>query len=152
MPIKGTIKSGHIPDNLMNMSVGGLIPYPGFLPIVKHGDVEIELEKVEHPDKTHTSGGQVKPGSFDIEIPEHELEAQLYMEEWLSENIQPKLPTGERPVVLEWPSVMATAAGRTVSLDRCWPQKGKHMARDMGSDGKMTTVTWTICFNLRNPA
>ncbi len=149
MSLKNKIKAGHFPDNLHNIAVPGF--YPGFLPITKHGDIDWELDKVENPDHTHTSGGQVKPGQVEIEIPEHELEAQAFMEEWASENVQPKLPTGERLMTFEFPSVMANALGRTITAERCWPQKKSHGGGDMAADGKTRICKWVICFNIVNP-
>ncbi len=145
MAAKGVIKGDHIPLNKFELAMlnRGLLTR---FTAIRISGIEEELDHVDLPDRTTRSGGRTKPGTIEMDLPMHDLLAQGIMEEWFAGSQDPVDPGYLRPCTAIFPSLTGQTIA-TYSLIEVFPIKRGVPQFEMGNEGEMAIVTWTLAYS-----
>lgn len=137
--MKGEIQPDHMPVNNFSLKVIGLLD----LTAVTISGIDDELQTVDLPDRTVASGGNRAATEFDVGIPAHHTAEIAAMEAWYIESQDPITPTYKKPCTLIMNS-LSGAKSRTYTLVGVFPKKRATPDLDMGADGDMAVITYTM--------
>jgi hypothetical protein len=142
MSIKGVLKVNREQVNKYQLTIQ---PGVGAIVLVSIGGLEQELDSTALPDGTVRSGGRGKPGETDIVQPAHHKLEVLAMELWwsLCKNTLPGyLKLGTLVYFNEY-----GLPGSKYTLPNIWIKKRKSSDMDLGNEGDMATLTWSISYD-----
>jgi hypothetical protein len=137
--MKGSIQSDHMPTNKYELLIIGL---PSITAVEISG-MEDELQTTELPDRTVASGGNRGATEFTLSVPMHHTIEQLAMELWFKESQDPISPGYKKPGTLIHKSSSGNAF-RSFTLVGAFPKKRALPDLEMGAEGEMANVEWTI--------
>lgn len=137
--MKGAILPDHIGVNKFQLLINGVAP----LTITEATGLEDELQTTELPDRTRASGGNRGPSEVEIKIPMHHLIEQAAMELWFKESQDPVAPTYKKNATLLHFSISGLVI-RSYSLIGVFPSKRVNPDLEMGNEGELALVTWTL--------
>jgi hypothetical protein len=137
--MKGDILPDHMPISKYQLLFLGL---PS-LTATEVSGIEEELDTTELPDKTTASGGKTKPTEFTFKHPMHHTIEQVAMEAWYLLCKDPVSPLYKKEGTLIHYSNSGNVL-RTYSIVGAYPSKRSTPDLDMGNEGEMAAVEWTI--------
>lgn len=139
MPIKGEVQADPILVNKYKLLVAGLPP----ILFTSISGLEEEIDVVDLPDRTVSSGGNTQPVEFTAMQPAHHSVEVLLMEAWYNENKDPISATAKKAATL----VLLSGTGskiRAYTLTGMWPCKRKTPDLDYSDEGTMAQLEWTF--------
>jgi hypothetical protein len=142
MGVKFAIQPDIIPVNNYSLIVNGLQPIT-FLSV---GALEKELEKANLPDRTQQSTGRTKEGETEVSVPVHHLIEVEQMEAWFREGKDPISPTYKKTGTLKMYSG-SRMISKTLTVIGAFVSKGGTPDVEMGDDGEMAVMKYTICWD-----
>lgn len=137
--MKGVIQEDHIALNRFKLTVPGL---PAFVFTTLSG-LEEELNTVDLPDRTVAPGGRTNPIELTVTLPLHHVVEQDAMETWFQDSHVPTQPGFKKDTTLTVSSI-SDGIERSFMFTNMFPSKRSISDFDMGNDGEMATVEWTL--------
>lgn len=137
--MKGAIQGKHIAVNNFVLSVVGLPE----LTVLTMDGLEQELNKVQLPDRTMASGGQVDPTEWKMAIPMHHDTEVAAVMAWYREGKDPVSPTYKKVATLVMKDIEGTVR-RTWSLPGTFVTAFATPDEEMENEGDMATLEVTM--------
>lgn len=143
MPLKGSIKPDHIPNNKFELMIVGAVPPIPPLTTITVSGIEQALKLVDLPDGTKATAGETDPIEFDVSIPAHHLLEEAAMELWYQEGKNPVSPGYKKGGVLVLKSLTENTR-RRYTLVGLFVTKRTLPDLEMGGDGEQVNSTWSM--------
>jgi hypothetical protein len=141
MPLKGSIKPDHIPNNKFDLLVVGAVPPIPPLTTVAISGIEQTLKLVDLPDGTKASAGETDPIEFDMTLPTHHLLEEAAMEIWYQEGKNPVSPGYKKGAVLILKSLSENTR-RSYTMIGLFVTKRTLPDLEMAGDGEQVSTVW----------
>jgi len=142
--VKGALEQNPAQKHRYKMLVVGL--NPAELHPTSISGIEAMTGVAELPDRTRISDGVIKAGSFTIKIPGHHKIELASLNSWLGD-VKTKAPSDYKKDA----TIIAYDGGRNavrvITLSNVWPEGYSESDFEMGNEGEMSEIEWTMSFD-----